>query len=193
MPRWSTVSPGLRTRIRSPVLVGRAQAVDAGDRGHHDDVAAQEEAGGGGVAEPVDLVVDGRVLLDEGVRGGEIGLGLVVVVIGDEVLDPVVREELAHLGRELGGQGLVGLDDQGRALDGLDGPGHGGRLAAAGDPEQGLVAVTAVDPLGQRGDGHGLVAGGAQGGNDLETGHPSMVPGGCNTASGRTPRGPPAS
>ena len=61
-------------------------------RGHDDDVAPGEQRGRGGrVAEPVDLVVDRRVLLDVGVARGEVGLGLVVVVVGDEVLDPVVR------------------------------------------------------------------------------------------------------
>jgi hypothetical protein len=59
------------------------------------------------VAQPVDLVVDRRVLLDIEVLGGDVGLGLVVVVVGDEVLDPVVREELAELVAELRRQRLA--------------------------------------------------------------------------------------
>src|SRR5215210_3940400 len=50
-----------------------------------------------GAPQPVDLVVDRRVLLDVGVGGGEVGLGLVVVVVGDEVLDPVLGKELTEL------------------------------------------------------------------------------------------------
>ena len=42
------------------------------------------------MAQPVDLVVDRRVLLDVRVGRGDVGLGLVVVVVGDEVLDRVV-------------------------------------------------------------------------------------------------------
>ena len=38
---------------------------------------------------------------------GHVGLGLVVVVVGDEVLDRVVREELAELPVELRREGLV--------------------------------------------------------------------------------------
>ena len=57
---------------------------------------------------PVDLVVDERVLLDVGVRLGDVGLGLVVVVVGDEVLDRVLREERLELAVQLGGQRLVG-------------------------------------------------------------------------------------
>ena len=81
------------------------------------------------VAQPVDLVVDRRVLLDVGVARRHVGLGLVVVVVADEVLDPVVGEELAELVGQLGGQRLVGRDHQRRALHLLDGPRDGGALA----------------------------------------------------------------
>ena len=132
------------------VLLGRAQAVDARHRGHHDDVAPGQQGRGGRVAQAVDLVVDRRVLLDVGVARGHVGLGLVVVVVGDEVLDPVVGEELAELVGQLGGQRLVGGDHERGPLHLLDGPGDGGALAAAGDAEQGLEAVARVDALGQR-------------------------------------------
>ncbi len=56
------------------------------------------------MAEAVDLVVDGRVLLYVGVGRREVRLGLVVVVVGDEELDPVLREEVPQLGGQLGGQ-----------------------------------------------------------------------------------------
>ena len=59
------------------------------------------------VPQPLDLVVDRGVLLDVGVGLRDVGLGLVVVVVGDEVLDGVVRQQLAELVGELGGQRLV--------------------------------------------------------------------------------------
>jgi hypothetical protein len=59
------------------------------------------------VAQLVDLVIDRRVLLDVGVGRGDVGFGLVVVVVGDEVLDGVLGKELLELGVELGRQGLV--------------------------------------------------------------------------------------
>jgi hypothetical protein len=64
------------------------------------------------VAHPVDLLVDRGVLLDVGVGARDVGLGLVVVVVGDEVLDRVVGEELAQLAVELRGQRLVRRQDQ---------------------------------------------------------------------------------
>ena len=45
-----------------------------------------------------------------------LGGGLVVVVVGDEVLDGVLGEEGVELVVELGGEGLVVREDEGRAL-----------------------------------------------------------------------------
>ncbi len=154
-----------------PVLGGRAEAVDARHRRHHDHVTPHEQRRRRGVAQPVDLVVDGRVLLDVGVGRRQVRLRLVVVVIGDEELDPVPREEVPQLGRELGGERLVRLDDQGGTLDPLDHPGDRGGLARAGDPLQGLVAVAPVHAVGQADDGLRLVARGLERGDDLELGH----------------------
>jgi hypothetical protein len=72
------------------------------------------------VPQPLDLGVDRRVLLDEGVGLRDVGLGLVVVVVADEVLDGVVRHELAELGRELRRERLVVREHERRALHLLD-------------------------------------------------------------------------
>ena len=118
------------------VLLRGAEAVDARHRRHHDHVAPGQQAVGGRVAQPLDLLVDRAVLLDVGVGLRDVGLGLVVVVVGDEVLDRVAREQLPQLVGELGGQGLVGLQHQQRPLHLLGDPGHRGRLAGAGGAEE---------------------------------------------------------
>ena len=66
------------------VLLGRTQPVDARDAGDDDHVAPAEEGGGGRVPQPLDLLVHRAVLLDVGVGGRDVGLGLVVVVVADE-------------------------------------------------------------------------------------------------------------
>ena len=93
-----------------------ADAVDARHRGDHDDVVALQQRAGGGVAHPVDLLVDRAFLLDVGVGARHVGFGLVVVVVGDEVLHRVAGEERAELAVQLRGQRLVGREDQGGAL-----------------------------------------------------------------------------
>ena len=75
------------------VGLDRADAVDAGDRGDDDDVVALQERARRRVAHAVDLLVDRGVLLDIGVGARHVGFGLVVVVVGDEILDRVVGEE----------------------------------------------------------------------------------------------------
>ena len=80
----------------------------------------------------------------------DVGLGLVVVVVADEVLDGVVGEELAQLAAELGGERLVVGDQQRRALELLDHGGHREGLAGAGGAEQRLEAVAGEQALDQR-------------------------------------------
>jgi len=153
-----------------------SQAVDAGDRGHQNHVRALQQGLGGGQAHLLDVLVDGRVLLDVGVGGRHIGLGLVVVVVADEVLHRVVREELAHLAVELGGEGLVGRQDQGGALHLLDDVGDGEGLAGAGDAEQRHAGLAVAQALHQLADGGGLVTGGWKLGGELERlGHDAVV------------------
>ena len=101
------------------------------------------------MAQPVDLLVDRRVLLDVEVLGRDVGLGLVVVVVGDEVLDRVVGEERAELVAQLRGQRLVVGDDERRALHALDDARHRHRLAGAGGARAASTKrLAGVDALG---------------------------------------------
>ncbi len=131
------------------VGLDRADAVDARDRRDDDDVVTLEQRARRRVAHAVDLLVDRGFLLDVGVRPWDVRLWLVVVVVGDEILDRVVREERLELAVELGRQRLVGRQDQRRALRRLDHLGRGVGLARAGDAEQHLVALLRVHPRRQ--------------------------------------------
>ena len=122
----------------------RADAVDARHRRDDDDVVALEQRARRRVAHAVDLLVDRGFLLDVGVGARDVGLRLVVVVVGDEVLDRVVGKEALELAVELRRQRLVGREDQRRALRRLDHLRHREGLAGAGDAEQHLGAVAAV-------------------------------------------------
>ena len=136
-----------------------------------DHVAPLEQGVGRGVAEPVDLVVPARVLLDVRVAPGQVRLRLVVVEVADEVLDGVVREELAELGVELGGERLVVGEDEGRPVDALDRPGQRRGLARAGRAEQRLVADAPLEPVDELVDRLRLVAGRLERGDEPEVGH----------------------
>ena len=122
------------------------------------------------MAQPFDVVVDRAVLLDVGVGLRDVRLGLVVVVITDEVLDGVVRQHLSKLVGQLGGQRLVGRHHQGGALQPLDEPGRRRRLAGAGGAEQHDVALPRLDAAFEFVDRGGLVAGGLVRTDHLEPG-----------------------
>ena len=72
------------------------------------------------MAQLIDLIVDGRVLLDVGVRLRDVGFGLVVVVVADKVADVVVGKEGLELARKLRRECLVVCNDERWALHALN-------------------------------------------------------------------------
>ena len=151
---------GAEADDHAAVVDGVAQRIDAGHRRHNDDVPPLGQSRRRRMAQPVDLVVDGAVLFNIGIGAGDVGLRLVVVVVADKVLHRIVGEKRAELGAQLGCQRfVVGQHQRGPVAPGDD-VGHGKSLAAAGNAQQGLAAVTPLHPLHQRFNGLGLVAGG---------------------------------
>ena len=153
------------------VLGRRAETVDARDGGDDHDIAAGQERRRRGVPQPVDVVVDRRVLLDVRVRGREVRLGLVVVVVRDEVLDRVLGEELAELVAQLRCEGLVVRDHERRALEARDHVRDGERLAGAGRPEERREAISSLDARYELIDRLGLIACGEVVAGKSEFGH----------------------
>src|SRR3954466_6552901 len=106
-PGWRAAArAALELEERAVGALGGADAVDAAHRGDDDHVRPGEERVRRRVPHPVDGVVDDRVLLDVRVARGDVRLGLVVVVVADEILDGVVGEQIPELAVELGGERL---------------------------------------------------------------------------------------
>ncbi len=131
-------APRLEQEQHAVVGGGVAEAVDARHRRDDQHVAPLEQRPRRRQAQAVDLLVDRGLLLDVGVGGRDVRLGLVVVVVGDEVLDRVLREEPLELLVELRRERLVVREHQRRPVQPLDHLGDGERLAGAGDAEQRL-------------------------------------------------------
>ncbi|KAF5039376.1 hypothetical protein DSECCO2_544600 [anaerobic digester metagenome] len=138
---------------------GVPETVDAGDRSDDDGVGAGEDRGGGRKPHLLDLGVDLGVFLDVKVALRDVGLGLVVVVVGDEVLHPVIGEERLELVVELGGKRLVVGYDECGLLDLLDDVCYRERLPRARDPEEGLVPLVAGKAVAEFPDRVGLRSG----------------------------------
>ena len=137
----------------------RADAVQARHRRDDDDVVAFQQRSRRRMAHPVDRLVHRAFLLDVGVRPRHVRLGLIVIVIADEILDRVLREERLELAIQLRRQDLVRRQDQRRALQRLDDLGHGEGLAGTGDAQQHLVALAVLHLRHQFGDRGRLIAG----------------------------------
>ena len=142
------------------VGLGIAEAVDRRDRGNDDRVAALQQRLGRREAHLLDVLVDGRVLLDVRVARGHVGLGLVVVVVRDEILHRVLGKEFLELAIQLRGQRLVVGEHQRGTLHVLDHRRHRERLSRSGDAEQRLVAEAVAKAFHELRDGLRLVAGG---------------------------------
>jgi len=135
-----------------------ADAVDARHRGDDDHVATLEQGVGGAEAQAVDFVVDRGFLGDVGVAGRDVGFGLIVVVVADEVTDGILREESTELLVKLGGQGFIVGDDQGGPAGLVDDVGHGVRFARAGDAQQDLMTGSFLQAADQATYGLDLIA-----------------------------------
>ncbi len=141
-------------------ILRRAEAVDTGDGGHDNDIAAADEGAGGGDAQAVDIFINGRILFDESIGGGDVGFGLVVIVIADKIFDGIVGKKAFEFAIELGGQRFVVGEDEGGALQLLDDIGHGKGFTGSGYAEQGLVFIVGTQRFRQLADGIRLIAGG---------------------------------
>jgi hypothetical protein len=123
------------------------------------------------VAHLVNVVIDQGVLLDIRVGRGDIGLGLIIVIITDEKFDGVLRKEFLEFSVELGSQGLVMRNNHGGLLDFLNHIGHGEGLSRTGHSQKNLVWYPFENPFSQCLDRLWLVAFGLVFRNQFEPVH----------------------
>ena len=135
------------------VGLGLADTVDRRHRGDDDHIAPLQYAFGARQTHLLNVLINCRVFLDKQIALRHISLGLVVVVITDEILHRVVREKLAELAVKLRSQSFVGGKNNRRPAQSGNHIGHGEGLARTGHPQQGLkhLAVShAFDQLRNR-------------------------------------------
>ena len=114
------------------------------------------------MAQTVDLLIDGGILLNVGICVSDIRLWLIVIVIGDEVFYRIIREKLPEFRAKLGSQGLIVGQHQRGLIHLLDDRSHGEGLAGTGDTQKHLLPQAVFNAKGQLRDGLGLIAGGTK-------------------------------
>ena len=120
-------------------------------RSDDDDVGAFEQRARRAHAQLVELVVDGGFFVDVDVGGGDVGFGLVKIVVADEIFDGVFGEKTLELVVELRRERFVVRQNQGGAIGGFDELGHREGFAGAGDAEQDLMFVAGFAGRGRAG------------------------------------------
>ena len=90
------------------------------------------------MAQLIDFVVDGSILFNISVGLGNIGLGLVVIVIGNEIFHRVIREEGLQLAGQLRRERFVVGDDQSRLTHLVDNLGNSVGFARTGSAQEHL-------------------------------------------------------
>ena len=109
---------------------GVPDSVYARDGGHNDHVSSSaQERRGGTQTQFLNFLIDPKVLFNVGVGHWDEGLGLVIIVIRNEVLHEVVREEFFELTIKLSGEGFVVTQNEGGSLRFLNHIGHGKGLS----------------------------------------------------------------
>ena len=117
------------------VRIRIAQAVNARNTCDNDYVASFEQRPGRRHPQPIDVLVNDCVLFDVRIRSWDIGLGLVIIIVRNEIFDCVIRKQRPKFLVELSGQRLVVRDHQRWPLGFFDHTGDGKGLAAAGNAE----------------------------------------------------------
>ena len=123
------------------------------------------------MAELVDLVVDEGVLFDIDILARDVRLGLVVVVVRDEIFHRVVREKFPEFGAELRRKGLVVRQHQRRSVHPGDHVCHGEGLSRAGDSEEHLLLQPRLETAREPVYRLRLVARGGVGCDELKSVH----------------------
>ena len=104
------------------------------------------------------LIVDLGIFFYICVRRRHISLRLIIIIIADEILHRILREELSEFSVELGGQSLIVTDDKSRFLYFLYDLRHGECLAGAGYTHESLAFFAVNYTLRQRLYGFGLIS-----------------------------------
>ena len=141
------VLPLLQQQQHPVVSLRRSQAVDAAHRANNDRVPPLEQRPRSREPQLVEFFINGGFLLDVEIPCRNVGLGLVVVVVANKVLDCIRREELLELVIKLRCQRLVVRQNQRRPVRLLNDLRHRESLARPGNPQQHLVLLPSGKPL----------------------------------------------
>ena len=162
----------LAYRHHHRLILGRVtQRIDTGHAGDNYNVTAFHYGRCGRVTKLIYLVIYRGVLLDVNILAGDIGLRLVIVIIGHKVFNCVLGEKLPEFGTQLSRQYFIVGKNKGGPVKPCDNVRHREGLSRAGNAHKRLLLHTALYSLDYRIDCLGLVARKLIVGHELESVH----------------------
>ena len=140
-------------------LNGVSDTINARYTGYDNHISsAAEQRACSRQAKLFNLVIDLQILFNVNTGSRNKSLGLVIVVVTDEVLDHVIGEKRFELGVKLSSQCFVVAEHQRGTLCIGNHIGHGERLSGTCNAQQRLVFVATLHTIGQFANGGRLVA-----------------------------------
>ena len=121
------------------IFLGRAKAVDSGDRSDNNDIFSYEQGLCRGVTQAINLGINHRLLLDIRVRVRDVCLRLIVIIVRNKIMHCVLGEELSILLCELGRECFIVRENKRRLIIFRDNICHRKRLPASSDTEERLM------------------------------------------------------
>src|SRR3989344_1792717 len=110
----------------------------------------------------INLLIDHGVLLNASVGSRDIGLRLIIIVIGNKIVNRVIGKKIFILLCELGSQSFIMSNNQSWLLVISNDVRHRESFARSRDTKKGLVFETALKTSRKRGDRRRLIAGGVE-------------------------------
>ncbi len=124
----------------------------------------------------INCIINRRVLFYIAVRLRDIGFGLVVVIVGDKILNSIFGKKLLEFTEKLRCQGFIGRDYQGWSLNLLNYICDCERFTGTGHTEQNLAFKAVFHAFYQLADGLGLISGRCKGGIKLKRNIHMLLP-----------------
>ncbi len=147
----------LKTNQQAMIGLWRAKPVNTGNRSDDQNITPGQQTARSTMPQLINLLVDRGILLNVGVCRGNVSFRLVVVVIRNEILDGIIREEFLEFTVKLGSQGFIRRKNQSWSLNLHHHVGHGKGFAGTGNPKENLVEVATANTLDQLSDGLRLI------------------------------------
>ncbi len=96
------------------------------------------------MAQLINFIINGGILLDISISLRYIGLRLVVIIVTDKIFYGVFGKKLFEFRVELPGQGFIWCHNQGWALLLFNNLSHGKGFTGTSYPQEGLFPVTLI-------------------------------------------------